>query len=61
MFVLDDTGSSVIDLFEFPDTILLRPAVNRLTWVRLDGRVWKRILNVEVNRVRVRVRAIKNP
>lgn len=52
VFVLDDTGSSVIDLFEFPDTILLRPAVDRLTWVCLDTnneRVWKRSLNVEVN------------
>lgn len=52
VFVLDDTRSSVIDLFEFPDIILLRPAVNRLTWVCLDtnnGRVWKRSLNVEVN------------
>lgn len=51
VFVLDDTGSSVIDLYEFPDIILLRPAVNRLTWVCLDtnnGRVWKRSLNVEV-------------
>lgn len=52
VFVLDDTGSSVIDLYEFPDIILLRPAVNRLAWVCLDtnnGRVWKRSLNIEVN------------
>lgn len=57
LFVLDDTGSSVIDLFEFPDTILLRPAVNQLAWVCLDtnnGRVWKRNLNVQYIEVNMR-------
>lgn len=52
IFVLDDTGSSIVDLFEFPDTIILRPHNDHLFWICLDtnnGRVWKRSLGIEVN------------